>query len=136
MVFTVVGSSPISVIEIKNFLVYFYRNRNGCVTEWFNVPGLSLGVLFRTRSSNLLASVPLFIKTYNLNTCIFIGDSTLSTTIGCISSNLLASVRSKTIVLLFYIIFYNGDSSLSANLRFVEVQISSHAHINNKYYYI
>lgn len=87
-------------------------------------------------SSNLLASVPLFIKTYNLNTCIFIGDSTLSTTIGCISSNLLASVRSKTIVLLFYIIFYNGDSSLSANLRFVEVQISSHAHINNKYYYI
>ena len=38
------------------------------------------------------------------------------------SSNLLASVRTKIIVLLFYTIFYSGDSSLSANLRFVEVQ--------------
>lgn len=29
------------------------------------------------------------------------------------SSNLLASVRTKIIVLLFYTIFYNGDSSLT-----------------------
>ena len=55
MVSTVVGSSPMSVI----IYIYILTNRifRGCVTEWFNVPGLSLGVLFRTRSSNLLASV-------------------------------------------------------------------------------
>ena len=103
--------------------IYIYILTNsvfrGCVTEWFNVPGLSLGVLFRTRSSNLLASVSPFYIIYNLNTCIFIGDSILVNFIFNKWSRVRISSRPSIDILIFvlYAILYIGDSSLTTNLQ-------------------